>query len=73
MPTAALVFIGIFWAMMIIPCVGVGWLGWKLITDLGTYPSKTPAIQMGVMFKLVMLEVVSMTILLLFFKVLVAE
>jgi len=73
MTGAALVFIMIFWLMMIIPCIGVGWLGYKLITELGQHPSKTPAIQMGVMFKLIMLEIVSMTVLLLFFKILVAQ
>jgi len=44
-----------------------------LINQLGRYPSRTPAIQLSVVLKLVVLEVVSWTLLLLFFKILVAE
>ncbi len=73
MGSAALIFILLFLIMIAIPCLGVGWLGYKLITKLGRYPSKTPAIQMGVMLKLVIIEVVSLTMILVFFKILVSE
>jgi hypothetical protein len=66
------VFIVIFFVLIMIPCVGIGWLGYDLLTRLGRYPSKTPAIQMSVLFKLVIVEVLSLTLLLIFFKVLVA-
>jgi len=66
-------FILIFFGIMSIACIGISWVGIRLINDLGRYPSKTPAIQMGVMFKVVIIEVVSMTLLVLFFKLLVAE
>lgn len=69
----ALIFLVIFYALMLLPCVGIGWLGWDLLWKLGHYPSKTPAIQMSVLFKLVVLEIVSMTLLLAFFKVLSAK
>ena len=58
---------------MLIPCLGVGWIGYKLITRLGRYPSRTPAIQVGIMLKLIIVEVVSLTLILLMFKILVAE
>jgi len=67
---AALVFVLIFYVLILLPCVGVGWLGWDLITRLGRYPSKTPAIQLSMLFKLVVVEVVSLTLILAFFKVL---
>lgn len=70
---AALAFIGIFYVLMILPCVGIAFLGVHLINKLGRFPSKTPAIQMSVMFKLIVLEIVSMTLILVFFKVLVSE
>lgn len=73
MNSASAAFIAIFFALILIPSVGVAWLGYKLIDKLGRYPSKTPAIQMSVLIKLVVLEVASMTALLLFFKILVAE
>ncbi len=73
MGSAALLFIIIFFIVTLIPCVGVGWLGYKLITRLGRFPSKTPAIQLGILVKLIIVEVVSLTLLLLLFKILVAE
>ncbi len=73
MGSAAGLFIIIFFVMIAIPCLGVGWLGYKLITKIGRYPSKTPAIQLGIMLKLVIIEVVSLTVILVFFKILVSE
>ncbi len=73
MGSAAFVFMLVFWALMLIPCVGVGWLGKRLIEDLGRYPSRTPAIQTGILFKLVVIEIVSVSLILSFFKALVAE
>ena len=73
MGNLAFIFIIIFWVIMLIPCIGIGWIGLKLINKLGRYPSKTPAIQMNVLFKLIFIEVISFTLLIGFFKVLVAE
>lgn len=73
MGSVAVIFVIIFVILIAVPCVGVGWIGTKLINQLGRYPSKTPAIQLSVVMKLTVLEIVSWTMLLLFFKVLVAE
>jgi hypothetical protein len=73
MNETAVVFIFIFLVLMAIPCAGVAVIGYRLITRLGTFPSKTPALQMSVLLRLIVLEVVSFTLLLVFFKVLVAE
>jgi hypothetical protein len=69
----ALLFMSVFWILMAIPCVGVTWLGKNLIDRLGRYPSKTTAIQMSVFFKLIVIEVVSVTLILIFFKALISE
>lgn len=69
----AWLFIGIFFGIMLFACIGIGWIGKNLLDDLGRYPSRTPAIQLGILFKLVVLEVVSMTLMILFFKALTAE
>jgi hypothetical protein len=66
----AQIFIVIFFILILVPTAGAAWLGYKLIDNLGRFPSKTPAIQLGIMFKLVVLEVVSLTLILIFFKVL---
>ena len=73
MNSVAALFILIFFVLILIPSLSVGWLGYKLIDRLGRYPSRTPAIQLSVLVKLVVVEVVSLTLLLLLFKVLVAE
>jgi hypothetical protein len=73
MASAAIIFIVIFYTLLLIPCIGISWLGSKLIEKLGRYPSKTPAIQLSVMLKLAVVEVVSFALLLTFFKALVSE
>ena len=73
MASVALIFIVIFWFLLLVPCIGAGWLGYKLIDKLGRYPSKTPAIQTGILLKLVVVEVVSFAMLLTFFKALISE
>jgi len=69
----ALIFVAIFYGIMLFACIGIGWIGKGLLDNLGRYPSKTPAIQMGILFKLVVLEVVSITLIVLFFKSLTAQ
>jgi len=70
--SAGLIFVAIFGSIVSIPCIAIAVLGYKTIMQLGTYPSKTPAIQMSVFFKLLVTEVVSFTLILAFFKALVA-
>ncbi len=73
MGSAAALFIAIFFVLILIPTMGVGYLGYKLISKLGRYPSKTPAIQLSILVKLVVIEVVSLTLMLVMFKILVSE
>ena len=62
-------FAFIFFIVIAIPCVGIAWIGWGLLSRLGQYPSKTPAIQLSIVIKLVLLEVVSATLIMLFFQI----
>lgn len=48
-----------FFILMIIPCVSVAVIGYRMITKLGQYPSKTPEIQMSIWLKLLIIEVFS--------------
>ena len=73
MANVAFIFIVIFWILIIIPCIGAAWVGVQLINRLGRAPSKTPAIQMSILLKLVIVETVSFALILTFFKALVSE
>lgn len=66
----AYIFIGTFFFLMLLPCVGVAFIGFKMIEKLGQHPSKTPAIQLSIFLQLVATEVVCFTLILLYFRVL---
>ena len=71
MSSVGIIFITIFWVVMSIPCISIALIGKKFIDQLGRYPSKTKALQMGVLIKLTVVEVISFTLLLLIYRVLV--
>lgn len=48
-----------FFIVTIIPCVGVAVIGYRMITKLGQYPSKTPEIQLSIWAKLFLIEAFS--------------
>ena len=73
MGSEAFIFVIIFAVLMSIPCIGIAWVGKGMIDKLGKFPSKTPTIQMSIILKLAFVEIVSFTLLLLFFKILVSE
>ncbi|MDP2654608.1 MAG: hypothetical protein Q8Q08_11350 [Candidatus Omnitrophota bacterium] len=73
MDSTMLIFVVSWYAIMIIPCLGIGWLGSKFINNLGRYPSKTPVLNKNIIFPLLVIEVVSVTCLLVFFKALLPE
>ena len=53
----AFIFASVFSLLIIIPCLLIVLVGRKMINRLGQYPSKTPAIQMSVLFQLVTIEI----------------
>ena len=65
----AYILIGIFAFLMIVPCVGVAIIGYKMIDKLGFFPSKTPVIQMSIFLQLVLTELISFGLILVFYRV----
>ncbi|MCA9400769.1 MAG: hypothetical protein KC713_04020 [Candidatus Omnitrophica bacterium] len=58
----------IYSVIIIIPCIIVGLLGKRMIDRLGTYPSRTPSIQLSVFIWLVVVEIVTFTALIGFYR-----
>ena len=63
------VFILIFLAIVAVPCVGAALIGYRMINKLGHFPSKTPAIQMSILLKLIVIEIISFAMIILFYHV----
>lgn len=55
--------------IIIIPCIIVGLLGRKMLDQLGRFPSKTPTIQMSVLFYLIITEVITFAALIGFYYI----
>ena len=56
-----------FFFLMLIPCVSVAIIGYRMLTKLGQYPSKTPEIQMSIWLKLLIIEVFSFVMIYIFY------
>lgn len=65
-----IILVCLFLVIIGIPCVGIAIVGRQLIYKLSHFPSKTPAIQTGILFKLVIIEIVGFTLLLTFYHIL---
>jgi len=63
------IFFSIYSVIIIVPCVLVALLGRKMIDQMGQYPTQAPVIQMGVLFKLVIIETVTFISLITFYNV----
>ncbi len=62
------IFAAVYSVIIIVSCVIAALIGRKMITQLGLYPTQTPAIQMSVILKLVTLEIVTFTCLIVFYR-----
>lgn len=62
-----LILIGIFFVVIAIPCVGVAIVGRGLIKKLSFFPSKTPALQLSIFWKLLVIEIVGFTLIMTFY------
>ncbi len=62
----ALIFIGIFLVLILVPCVAVGMMGYQMLHRVGNEPSKTPFIQLSIFWQLVVLEALSFLCLIIF-------
>ena len=63
------VFIFLFLFLIAIPCLGVAWIGYHMISRLGQHPSKTPEIQLSICLQLVGIEIVYFAMIFVFFRV----
>ena len=70
---SSLVFLLIWAALIFLPCAAIGWLGFRFITRLGQYPSKTAVFQKNIMFIYFIIVFASFTGILVFFKILSSE
>ncbi len=52
----AVIFFIVFASLVLIPCVCCALLGLKMFSRLAKYPSKTPAISLGIFIPLVLIE-----------------
>ena len=55
--------------IIIIPCIFAALIGYKLINQLGRYPSQSPAIHMSIFLKFTVLELFTFAFLIGFYKV----
>ena len=63
------IFALVYGVLIIVPCVLVALMGRKMIGQLGQWPTQTPAIQMSIIWKLILIEVVTFSLLIGFFNV----
>jgi hypothetical protein len=61
-------FILFFAAIIVLPCSFVAIWGTKMINDLGNFPTKVANIQIGFLWKLCGVEVVSFLMLIIFYR-----
>ena len=64
----AFVFACIYGVIITVPCIIVAIIGSKMLEQLGRYPSKTPAIQMSIIWKLIITEIITFVLLLMFYN-----
>jgi len=64
-----ILFVSFFTLIVGLPCFFVAVLGSKMINDLGNFPTKTAKIQVNVLWKLFIVEVISFGILTVFFRI----
>lgn len=63
------IFCSVYAILVLVPCILVAIMGKNMINKLGQYPSRTPAIQMGVFLRLISLEVVTFGLLIGFYHI----
>ena len=64
-----IIFVLFFGLIIGLPCFFVTVLGSKMVNDLGNFPTKTAKIQVGVLWKLFIVEIVSFLMLAVFFHI----
>lgn len=67
---AGLIFVGLFFLFIAVPVALIAYFGFRMITKLGQFPSKTPAIQLSVFWQLVIIEIVAVVLIMTFYQML---
>ena len=67
--TEGLIFIGLVLVIVGFPCLMVSILGARMINHIGQFPSKSSRLQMVVCVQLLVVEIISFSILALFFHI----
>lgn len=61
-------YFSLFFApIILVPCALVALIGRKVIDKIGLHPTKTPAIQMGMVWWLILIELVTFALLIAFY------
>ena len=68
MTAASLIYLGVWCFLILVPCFLMGWIGFRFVTRLGQYPSKTALLQKSVFLPYMLVAIFSMTLILVFFK-----
>ena len=66
---AGLILVTIVFLIIVVPCIFIAVLGSKMLNKLAYFPSKNPAIQKDVCFWIVLVEIASFTLLIMFYHV----
>ena len=62
-------FVLFFGLIVGLPCFFVAFLGSKMVNDLGNFPTKTAKIQVGILWKIFIVEVVAFLMLVAFYHI----
>ncbi len=63
------IFVIVFSILIITPCIGLLMIGNKMLNDMGNFPSKAADIQMGIIWKVILIDAVTFIFLAAFLKV----
>jgi hypothetical protein len=62
------IFSLIFSFVILIPCIVIAFMGRRMITRLGTFPSQAPSILMSICLQFILVAIVSLGLLVSFFQ-----
>ena len=65
----AFIFILFFSVIIALPCVVVALIGTRMVNDMGNFPTKAAQIQSSACWKVLLVEIVSFVLLVVFFQI----
>ena len=67
--SAGLILITVITFIMAVPCFFVAFLGYQMLHRLAYFPSKNPSVQMSIFFWLIIVEIASIVMLIMFYHI----